>query len=124
MLVATVPARLKELKIIAFSCCEGVMMFLKRLHLIDISTLQGWEGSASEDEMQFSWPRLGEDMLQVNLNLNLNPFPLQVVDNQKGKVAIGGSSMGAASAIFAALQAPQKVLLGLFQSFCIKDFLG
>ena len=101
------------------------MMFLKT-HLIDISTLQGWEGSASEDEMQFSWPRLGEDMLQVNLNLNLNlnPFPLQVVDNQKGKVAIGGSSMGAASAIFAALQAPQKVLLGLFQSFCIKDFLG
>ena len=99
------------------------MMFLKT-HLIDISTLQGWEGSASEDEMQFSWPRLGEDMLQVNLNLNLNPFPRQVVDNQKGKVAIGGSSMGAASAIFAALQAPQKVLLGLFQSFCIKDFLG
>ena len=73
------------------------MMFLKRLHLIDISTLQGWEGSASEDEMQFSWPRLGEDMLQVNLNLNLNlnlnPFPLQVVDNQKGKVAIGGSCL-------------------------------
>ena len=102
------------------------MMFLKTLHLIDISTLQGWEGSAREDKMQFSWPRLGEDMLQVNLNLNLNlkPFSLQVVDNQKGKVVIGGSSMGAASAIFAALQAPQKVLLGLFQSFCIKDFLG
>jgi len=57
---------------------------------------KGWEENAQKDEMQFSWPRLGEDMLKV-------------VDNQSGKVAVGGSSMGAASALFATLQAPHKV---------------
>jgi len=30
---------------------------------------KGWEENAQKDEMQFSWPRLGEDMLKVNLFL-------------------------------------------------------
>ena len=30
-----------------------------------IKTYQGWEDSADHDQLQFSWPRLGEDMLEV-----------------------------------------------------------
>jgi len=57
---------------------------------------KGWEDSANHDQLQFSWPRLGEDMLEVAASCG-------------DKIVLGGSSMGAASAVYAALQKPEKV---------------
>jgi len=57
----------------------------------------GWEGTADQDRLQFSWPHLGRDMLEVATVYGLEP------------VIVGGSSMGSASALYAAMENPSLV---------------
>ena len=57
----------------------------------------GWEETAEKDRLQFSWPHLGRDMLEVATAYGLEP------------VIVGGSSMGSASALYAAIENPGLV---------------
>ena len=52
----------------------------------------GWEVEAERDRDQFSWPHLGRDMARLASQYDLD------------SVVVGGSSMGSASALYAALQ--------------------
>ena len=52
----------------------------------------GWEVEAERDRDQFSWPHLARDMARVASQYGLD------------SVVVGGSSMGSASALYAALQ--------------------
>ena len=56
----------------------------------------GWEERAEEDRDQFSWPHLARDMARVGPQYGLE------------KVVLGGSSMGSASALYAALQQEEE----------------
>lgn len=58
----------------------------------------GWEASASENQEQFSWSKLGIDMLSMSRFANLSKF------------VAAGQSMGSATAFYAALQDPEQVV--------------
>ena len=57
----------------------------------------GWEASADTDIEQFQWKRLGSDMIEIAKFAGLNSF------------VAAGSSMGSATALYAAIQNPAKV---------------
>ena len=56
----------------------------------------GWEVEAERDRDQFSWPHLARDMASVGPQFGLD------------RVVVGGSSMGSASALYAALQQQEE----------------
>ena len=57
----------------------------------------GWESEAEKDRDQFSWPHLGRDMASLAPQFGLE------------EVVLGGSSMGSASALYAALQHQEQL---------------
>ena len=57
----------------------------------------GWERSAEHDLEQFSWPHLGSDMIALANELKIFQF------------IASGSSMGAATSLFAAMKEPTRV---------------
>ena len=58
----------------------------------------GWESSAVTDPLQFTWARLSEDMLSTADAQGLGAF------------VAGGNSMGSATALYCAMQHPDRVL--------------
>lgn len=57
----------------------------------------GWEDSAEENQQQFTWRNLADDMNVV------------VESNEWSNVILGGSSMGSATALYTAIAHPEKV---------------
>merc|ERR1711915_204864 len=57
----------------------------------------GWEDTSEKDRLQFSWSHLSRDMLKIAEDYGLEP------------TVLGGSSMGSASALYAAIQDPSKL---------------
>lgn len=72
---------------------QSTVLFTSRGH----RGTSGWEATAESDLNQFTWKRLAGDMMQV------------AGRSTAGKVIVGGSSMGSAAALYAALQYPDKV---------------
>lgn len=72
---------------------ESVILYTARGH----GRSSGWESSAETDLEQFTWRRLAEDMVGVANYMGYNQF------------VAGGSSMGSATAFYAALQYPELV---------------
>lgn len=79
---------------VAFPHTSSVTFFASRGH----RGTAGWEATAESDIDQFTWSRLSRDMLQV-----------ADVVSTTGKVIMGGSSMGSATALYAALHNPGRV---------------
>ena len=71
----------------------GVISYTARGH--GITT--GWESTAESDQAQFTWERLAGDMIEVADQFALSSF------------VSGGSSMGSATALFTAIQNPERV---------------
>lgn len=78
----------------AFPHVASVTFFASRGH----RGTTGWESTAESDIEQFTWDRLSRDMLQVGDAVT-----------KTGKVVMGGSSMGSATSLYAALHHPERV---------------
>jgi pimeloyl-ACP methyl ester carboxylesterase len=71
----------------------GVISYTSRGH----GASTGWEETAASDKAQFTWSRLAGDMLAIADTFALPTF------------IAGGQSMGAATALFSAIQNPDRV---------------
>jgi pimeloyl-ACP methyl ester carboxylesterase len=59
---------------------------------------KGWQDTAATDSSQFTWRRLADDMNWISNTQGVDKF------------VAGGSSMGSATALYCAIQYPEKVL--------------
>mmetsp|Transcript_19371 Transcript_19371/g.26619 ORF Transcript_19371/g.26619 Transcript_19371/m.26619 type:complete len:272 (-) Transcript_19371:1371-2186(-) len=83
--------------ILATSCSKKgnpVVLYTARGH----GDSSGWETTAEDDMEQFTWKRLASDMISVADHYNLN------------KIVVAGSSMGSATALYAAIENPSRIV--------------
>lgn len=76
----------------------GVISYTARGH----GDSTGWESTAHSDKAQFTWERLAGDMLEIVDNFSSPSSP-------SSSFLAGGSSMGSATALFTAIQNPDRV---------------
>jgi esterase/lipase len=72
---------------------ESVILYTARGH----GTTNGWQETAESDPEQFSWNRLADDMVNAGTYFGYE------------QLVVGGSSMGSATALYAAIKYPERV---------------
>ena len=98
---------------------EGSSAIHRRVRYLSTYTARGhgkssgWEETAESDPWQFTWRDLAQDMIAVYeyIEFNLLPRGPNHIDSttMKNKVILGGSSMGAATALYACIEQPDVV---------------
>jgi pimeloyl-ACP methyl ester carboxylesterase len=98
---------------------EGSSAIRQRVRYLSTYTARGhgnssgWEETAESDPWQFTWRDLAQDMIAVHeyIEFNLLPRGPNHIDSMtmKNKVILGGSSMGAATALYACIEQPDIV---------------
>lgn len=98
---------------------EGSSAIQRRVRYLSTYTARGhgnssgWEETAESDPLQFTWRNLAQDMIAVHEYIEFNLLPGGPTHSDsttmKNKVIFGGSSMGAATALYACIEQPDVV---------------
>lgn len=95
---------------------EGSSAIQQRVRYLSTYTARGhgnssgWEETAESNPLQFTWRDLAQDMIAVYEYIEFNLLPggptHSASTTMKKKVIFGGSSMGAATALYACIEQP------------------